>query len=269
MPNEREDMNGTTLSLEELESRSSATEAAPEPKASDVKITAADVPDYLRGKSVGEIVEMVERTQKALRMSEDARLALRNTIEGGGQPQAPAPEQPKQLTRDEIKELMENDPLAAFEYMQNNLVRSLDDHLNVRLQPVVQGTLGTYERSAREKYSTEFELFGDQIEAAKKMVDPRVLATEQGWKDIISFVRGQDDNLDKLIQHRSGRNPSNARAEQISNSGFSSARTGAVTRTSEPTGGDFGLDETQKEIARELYPELTPEKAYIEYKRWS
>lgn len=266
MPQENE-MGGGVLNLEELEQRSKPTPETPAPtKLADIKLDASDVPDALRGKSLTDVLDQLERTRQALRMSEDARLALRNSAESGNERQ-PEPVAEPELTRDQIKELMAEDPLAAYEYMQQRMVRSLDDHLNVRLQPLVTGTVGAVEQQVRAKYADEFELFADQIEQAKKMVHPSVLATAKGWEDLVSYVRGQPGNFDVLVQRRTARPPADARRDQAENAGFTANRT--TTRTTvQPTGGDAGLDETQKEIARELFPDKSPEQAYIEYKRW-
>lgn len=265
---------GTTVTLDEMEQQAGKKEETPPPKpnASEVKLDFEGIPDALKGKGLTEIMETLERTQKALRMSEDARLALRRSIETGES--APVrtveevPESQKPLTREQLKELITEDPLAAYDYMQNNMIAALDDHLNTRFEPLVRGNAGTMEAQAREKYKAEFELFGDQIEAAKKQVDPRILMTANGWDDIVSYIRGRPQNFETLLTHRSKPTAEAARTKQQEDVGFTASR---GSNNPPATGGNkVELDETQKEIARELFPNAkTPEEAYDLYKKWS
>jgi hypothetical protein len=132
----------------------------------------------------------------------------------------------------------------------------------------LEGAAGTAEAAARAKYTAEFELFGDQIREVAKQVDPRILSTAKGWKDVVAYVRGQDDNVDKLIEFKSnGGKPSRevARSEQIVDTGF----TARPARGSSGPVNTHGLDEVQRKIAETQNPHLPPEKAYAEYKKWS
>lgn len=274
-------MESNTVTLEEMEQVAAVKEEAPapKPKASETKLDFEDLPDALRGRTAADLASELERMQKALRMSEDARLALSRSAEAGER--APvtreAPEaQP--LTREQLKELIAEDPLAAYDYMQNNMIAALDDHLNKRFTPLVSGTINTMESQAKQKYSAEFELFGDQIEAAKKQVDPRILSTAQGWDDMIAYIRGLPSNFEALVEHRTRPKAEEARERQRQDVGYAASRSSAPARTASPgAGGASDLDETQKEIARELYMGAkdvngrtitTPEQAYAEYKRW-
>lgn len=258
-------MDGNSVTLEDMEQASKEAEAPAAPvKASDVKLDFTDLPDGLKGKQLTDVLADLENTRKALKLSEDARLALARS---GERPPVAEEQQPvKRLSRDELKELMQEDPLAAYEYMQSTIVATLDDHLSNRFDPLVSGTIAAVERGAREKYKAEFELFGEQITEAKKRVDPRILATDEGWDDVMAYIRGRPGNFEKIIEHRSKSNATAAREEQASNTGFSASR--SSVREAPSSGGDFGLDDVQKEIARNLHPNLSPEKAYAEYKKW-
>lgn len=238
------------VTLDELEALGSEESAAAPSKAADLKLEADDLPDFAKGKTAADLVDQVNKLQQALRISEDSRLALRGAVESRPEPRAEEPEKPVALTREQLQELAKEDPLAAMEYMSQQLVSNLDNHLNTRFKPLVDGNIAASERNAMEKYKDEFELFKDQIDAVKKQVHPQILTTTKGWDDLMSYVRGQPVNFEKLVERKAGsqaRTRESARQEQIADSGFTPRE---VARAPKVPQDNAGLDETELEICK-------------------
>ncbi len=261
------------VTIDEMEQASKAAEPAAKPTdLSSIRFDDSSVPEHLKGKTAAELVQMVERTRESLRLSEDARQALVNSAGRVGDPREERREEPvdesDSITRDQLAELFKDDPMKAMEIYEKRLLKNLGGHLNERFQPLVKGSIAQQQNQARSKYATEFELFADQINEVAEQVDPSVLTTAKGWEDIVSYVRGQPQNFEKLISRAAngGRTASDARREQIEDIGFSTGR----SPRQEATSIDFmGLDEVQRKIAENQFPDLSPQKAYAEYKKWA
>lgn len=242
----------SSVTLEEMEeaSRNSETESKAT-KPGEVKLEGDSVPEKYRGKTLDDILRENADLERNARLAAAEREAFRAAAESGRQAPPPPPreEEPKELTREELAQMYQEDPLAAIEAMQNQAFRKAEKHLNVRLGQLESGTISAAESWARDTYKEEFELFGNQI---KQFVDnlpnKSVFTSKQGWKDAIAYIRGQDDNMAKLIDHKSsgGRTSKTAREEQDQESGFSggsSARSKGGRRT-------VRLNEDQKEAAK-------------------
>lgn len=239
--------------LEEFE-QATAVPAAPQ-SAADIKLEAADLPDGLRGQTAAELARQLEGLKGALRTSEEARLVLSESLKRGSAPAAPAapaaPSLPSK-TREELAEMMRDDPMQVIDYLSVHLAANMDQHFERRFKPIVEGSSSSMESRYRERYKDEFELFKDDIAAVKAQVNPAVLSTETGWDDIISYVRGRPGNFEKLVEKRTQSTvaaPSLelVRSEQRRDTGF----TPAATRSSVVTDGaknEYGLDKIQMEI---------------------
>lgn len=256
----------TEVTMEEME----AQVAAPVIKGSDIKLDASDLPDFAKGKTAADLAEEVSRARQALKISEDARLALSESVrnrDAAPAPVAPLPTNtgPKELTREELKELMQEDPMQVMDYMATHMTHRLGTHLDSRFAPIVQSTIGSAEAQAKAKYKDEFELFGSQIAQLKTKVNPQILGTSQGWDEMIAYVRGLPENFDKLIERRTSRPAPEARAEQVRDVGFT-PRIVSSTPVPVASGREVktvaDLDATQLEICRTM--NLTPEE-YLKY----
>jgi len=208
--------------------------------------------------------------QEALRISEEARKRVEDLAAAG---RAPAPkkedELPK-LTREQLAELHQRDPLAAIEYMQADADRRLSENLERRLAPLISGGSTTAREAARAKYPDEFELFGGDIE--KMLSDPRVsrdaMSQPQAWEDMIAYVRGRSGNFEKLVEHRASKDKDKAaRDAQAREAASAGAHTRTDVRPPAPASG-VELDAVEKEIAKAIHSNLSEEDAYREYRRY-
>ena len=252
------------VTLEEMEAQLATPPVAP--KAADIKLEASDLPDFAKGKSAGELADLVARSQQALKISEDARLALSETIRTResipSAPPTPLPSGPPALSREQLAELMKDDPMAVMDYMATHLSHQLGSHVENRFRPLVDANINSAEESARQKYKEEFDLFGSQITDLKKQLNPQILSTSKGWDDMMAYIRGQPENFNKLVEKRTAAPKNQAREQQISDIGFT-PREVVKTPTPESTGTTDGeLDSTQMEICKVMG--LSPE----EYKKW-
>lgn len=218
----------------------------------EVETPTPEPKDDAPASSQQELLDRAERLSEALRISERARMEMMQH----GSPAPKPEEQPKELTREELAELMREDPLAALDYIDQKQRRDLEAHLSQRLAPLASGALSTMENAAKQKYATEFELFGDQIEELKKQVDPQILANPETWDQMVSYVRGLPQNFDTILEHRM---KAQARQAVDRESGFTPRGNSRPAKVSSPT----QLDATTLEICKTLG--ITPE----EYIKWS
>lgn len=270
MPDTKESPGATHVDIDEYE-RSNAAPAAP-PKASEFKVDGDDIPEEFRGKTATEIARQAAAFQSALRISEDARGAMRASMESRQPTPAAAPvvEEEKIPTREEIKALYDEDPIAAIEKMQEIAVRATEKNLNVRLGAMSASTASLAENWAREEFADEFKLFGEEIKTfVSKIPDKTPLATKEGWENMISYIRGMRGNFEKLIDFRTkgpGRTSTEARIEQEAAAGFSG--TNGSARTPVPAKGPSTItDEVEKDIVKEFIA-LGTFKDEAEYHKW-
>lgn len=268
---------GTSMTMQEIEESIGAEEKPPV----DLTKLMADgdtVPEAYRGKSVDEIIKIAEsaRTQmnESTRAAQEAREAAQRAEQLGRTAPPPPPEAPKDLTREQLKELYEEDPIAALEVMEQQALRRVERHVDQRLEPLTAGTVNAAENWARQEYPDEFALFGDKI---KGMVDSipnkSVFSTKKGWEDAVAYIRGQAGNFEKLIEHRQTKNNSeelgNARERERQNAGFTGRTTVASTRrdTSSSTRQDADMGDEERQIAQRFINDGTF-KDMNEYRRW-
>lgn len=250
----------TSVTLDEFDEQQNATKT---PNATELKLEAEGLPDDMRGKTADDVAKQVEGLKNALKVSEENRLLLRKQLESTPSPSTtpaapPPPEQPKEKTREEIAEMFQSDPLAAIEYAQEQSARKLLSHIETRFGSVVSAQAQSAETQAREKYKDEFALFPDDI---KKFMDgipnKQAFQNPAAWDDMIAYIRGV--NFDKFMEFKT-KPKEKAREAEIENVGFSG--TTRSERREIPSGKLTQLDETQKEICRNLN---ISEEDYIKY----
>ncbi len=231
-----------------------------------------DIPEEFRGKTAAEVAKIAAQRTEALRTSESARLAALEAQRSAPAPvvvnQPAAPAAPAEMTQEEFDALYETDPKAALKIMKEQTEDQITRNVLARIMPLQSGMTASAEAAARAQFSTEFELFGDQI---KQIVDTvpnkQFLASPKGWADIISYIRGQPENFEKLVAHKNKGSEEAARTAarqaQIESAGFSSRA--PVAPPSARMGNDptfFGLDDTERKVADNLG------MSYKEYAHW-
>ena len=250
-----------SMTLEEMEQEV----ASPVPGVTSTKLDGDDVPEQFRGKTAQEVIEQAQKLSQALQLSEAERLrALQNpapvaTPVPVGQP---TPEY-RPLTKEQLEELYQENPLKAFEAMQNDALLRADHHFNQRFGRLEGSLAQTQEGWARGEFKEEFEVLGPQIqEALAKVTDKRVLNDKESWKDLISYIRGQPGNFEKIWEYKSGamRDSATARAEQQADIGFQPR---VQTRSAGPS-APVVLDATSRRVM-EVLGTFKDEKEYIKW----
>lgn len=232
----RESLFGQSVSLEDMEQ---GEEKPGEKKGGETVAEGDDIPEEYRGKSLKEIIAIANTARDGIKTATSAAEAARAAAELAGQRiAAPAPtqqEEPKELTREEIKALYEEDPLKAIEVIEEQAARRVERHIENRLAPLQAGTMGAAENWARQEFGDEFELFEKDIKALVANVPNKaVFTTKEGWQDAIAYVRGKAGNFEKLVEHRNGKADREAaaasRGRQRDSVGFSGRSTNAGNR---------------------------------------
>lgn len=214
-----------------------------------------------------------ERLKEAFRNSESIRQALEMA---GRQPvqqvapqpvQAPTP-QPVQLTREQLATLFQEDPLAAVDYMNQAAIAKVGGHFAARLDALSGNTVAVQQQAAKQRYATEFELFGKEIEQyVNGLADKTVLGRSEGWDQLIGFVRGQPGNIEKFVERevsrRTGGAALHARNEQIAQVGFA-----ATSRPAVGGGSQDGGVETHGLTAEQMRAADATGVSYKDYKAW-
>ena len=252
------------------------------PNVLELPLEGDSVPEEFRGKKFGDVLGMFSNLKNALKTSEEARTQALATTQllaerqAPAQVQAPAPQPSGSLadrepTDAEWKEMYENDPFAyqqkRFEIIEKRIAKGVD----ARLQPSTLTAAESSKQMARGKYPEAFEVLGKEIdefvEQAFPSADARsTLAAPGAWERVVQYVQGA--NLDKIISHRRSKEAATASAARQEAERKFAAPVANGGRPAAPRGGKLtpaSLDETSKEIARNLMPELPPQKAYEEY----
>lgn len=265
--NEQEGSDGTQVTMDQMEAsiEKEKVEAA-KPDLSTIKLEIEGLPDALKGKSVLEVVEHTKRLEDALKLSEKARAEAAEgprTVYVERQPEQQMQQGPVKLTREQVKELYDNDPLSAFEYMQGQSAAMIQANIEARTGPLRNGIATAAEAQAKQRYADDFQLLGKEInDIVNKLPDKGALAMPGAWDDIVNYVRGQ--NIDKVIEFRTNRKDT-ADREAAQRIAQQAAPLGslAAQRSPSPVAVTGVLDPTRKEIAKVLG--LTED----EYIKWS
>lgn len=248
----------------------------------DQELQGDAVPEDLRGKKVSDILGSISHLREALKLSESSRMQAQQTAqllaEQRAQPTAPpAPAGPptvQERTAEQWKELHDSDPFKYQEERFAALERRLAQGMDARVAPVTSTAASVAEQQARAQFPEEFEALGKEIKDFVQIQlggDMQQMALPGAWERVVKYVRGE--NFDKMVEFRTTkRNTSDAAARQAAAQNnappaFSPARPPAPR----PNGGGSGkitpatMDDTHKEIARTLMPNVPKEKAYELY----
>lgn len=256
---------------------------APAATAADLKLEGDAIPEQYRGKSVADVLKMVEATTGALRISEEAR----KTAEASREPVtrevirevAPAAVVDERLTKEQLATLFESDPISAVGYMTDIAAKDATRQVEARLAPLAIGAANNAEAAAKAQFKDEFELFGPEIKEmtaliAKNPGGKEYLGTPAAWEQAISYVRGKTENLEKLIAHRVAKTSTAAaeaaRIAQEGRTGYSPTPTRGSADAGKVVGSipdSAGLDETQRKIA-DTFIAQGVFKSYAEYAKW-
>lgn len=267
---------GTSMTMEEIEAESGGEEVV-KPDLSKVMADGDDVPEAYRGKSVSDIIRIAETARTTMNESvtaaRTAAEAARDAAAAiGSRQEAPPPPKPD-LTREEIKALYDEDPMAALDVIQQQAERRIAQHVEDRIAPLTSGTMGAAENWAKQEFPDEFALFGDKIQ---QMIDSvpnkQIFSGKKGWEDAISYVRGQKGNFEKLMDHRNNKVDSNeaatARERERGSAGFTGRSTTTARQREAARSADSGdMSEQEKSIANRFIDDGTF-KDMAEYRRW-
>src|SRR5437868_5478087 len=141
-----------SATLEEFEQAIAAPAASP--KASDFKLEGDEIPEEFRGKTAAEVVAQAKAAMSALRTSEEARVTMKTAMEtrqpAPAAPAAPVVEEPE-MTREQLKELYDTDPLAAMEKFTEIAEKRATKNFNVRLGQMETSGASVAEDWARQE----------------------------------------------------------------------------------------------------------------------
>ncbi len=222
----------------------------PPPDLNTIKIDGEKVPEQYRGKSAAELIALTEGLQSALKISEQSRLQNGNNA-------APVTTTPTSnapvYNRDAIKQMVEDgDTVGAMENMLAYANAVVQQQLDARLAPLSTAAGAGVEYQAKQQYKEEFDLFGDQINQLARQAGSANMSAPGAWDQLISFVRGQPQNFDKLVAHRT--NASRIAAAQSDlppNLNDGSRRSAPNTRSAgKPTKQELASDPVVQDILR-------------------
>ena len=223
-----------------------------------------DLPDELKGKTAAELLQHTIALSNAVKTSEaarkdqaaqmtemTARLAAHQVAPAAVVPQE-VPEE-KELTLDEYEKLYEDSPLKAMVAMTSAAEKRLAKNLDARMVPLTMGSADTAEANARQTYKVEFELFKPDIDAIiSRLPSKASLSSAKAWDDLISYVRGQPGNMEKLFERRdaSTRAEAEKKAQEAEAAAAGVSLSGGERPPAAVPAGQ--LDPTEKEIAKGL-----------------
>lgn len=268
---------GSSVTMEEMEAEL-AGEGKPPANLDETKAEGDEVPEAYRGKTVNQIIQIAEAARgqmnesvKAATDAAAAATAAAASVTAGSRREEPiAP--PKEMTREELKALYDEDPLKAIEVIENQAMRRVEAHVEARIAPLTAGTMGSAENWAKQEYADEFELFGDKIQGMIDSIpNKQIFSTKKGWEDAIAYVRGQKGNFEKLVDHRSNKQSGNeaasARERQRESTGFTGRSTTSSNRSSSSTKDTGDMSDAERHIAQSFIDNGTF-KDMNEYKKW-
>lgn len=265
---------GESVSIDDVELMSDDVAPAAKPfNPADVKLEGDNVPENLRGKSLADVIEQSARIAEALRISEDARLALARSTE----PRTVvverdrAPAGPTELTEDQLNTLFQENPAAAAAYVTDRTERRMAAHFEQRFGSMASAGIGNARALAEKAYPLEFAIFKNDIDQiVGQMTDKSALGSVDGWGKLVSYVRGQDGNIDKFVEAKAGSRRDEARDRERESAGFVAAGNTARDPNPPKPVATSDLDDTQKRIARNMFTDAkTDDEAYKLYKKWS
>ncbi len=254
---------GSSVTMDEIGEHLAATTAdAASTDLAAIKLEGDNVPAELRGKTVAELLRDREVLSQSVQIANNARLAAEAAAKAGATATPPAapplPPALPRLTKEQLAEKFETDPIEAVAYMQEIAIQDASQQFERRFGSLTHSAATTAEAEARKLYPDEFALFGDEIKTITNGVpDKNILANPEGWKLIVSTVRGKPDNFEKIIEVRA-KKAAEAAARAAYDGQDGAAGTSFSTSTVRPISsapsaggdqGDFGLAADEKHVA--------------------
>lgn len=234
------------VTLDEMEQNAKDAEAA-------AQAAAKKAEDEAKAKAAATEDPKVTGLREALRLSEESRQRMERSLAESrtATPPPPAPREEKELTKEELAELHQKDPLAAIEYMQARAIKTVEQNLTQRLQPLVHGNASTLEDQMRSKYPDEFAVFGPEIKEFVSKADKSTFSVAGNWEDMIAWMRGK--NFDKLVEHKAAKKREKETADaQAAQAAAAGAHVGSSVRTPTSVSTSGAFDDTTKAIIKEL-----------------
>ena len=264
---EADEYGGNSVTFEEMEA------ARNQPAATDfskITLDGDEIPEGLRGKSVSELLQQVSGLQKAVQISESARLALQNSQEAltaarsapAPAPQ-PAPTPEPELTDEQLDALYQESPRKYHDYLSAQQEKRILGKIQGVIGPVLGSSADLVIRDPQNRYPDEFASIGTEIQNfVSSMPDKSTLANPGAMDDLVAYMRGK--HITKYLAHIQAKNGGGLEEARES---LRRETPPELSRTSTPiarTNGGKGkiqLDETAREVARAMG--LTDEQ-YIE-----
>jgi hypothetical protein len=209
----------------------------------------------------------VKALEEALRISEAARQRAAELA----RPPAPEKAEEKELSDEELQSLWDKSPMAAIAHMLDKRQKVLEANFEQRFGTLTRSGAATARESAERRYPDEFRILGKEIDAFIATVPnaEQRLSSSKDWDDLIAYIRGQPTNFDKIVKDRDEKRQREAtEAAQAREREVAGAHTVSQIRSPAPAGG-VALDDTAKEIARTMFPNMLPDEAYAEYSKWA
>ena len=229
---------------------------------SKVTLDGEDIPEAFRGKSVSDLVTTISRLGDALKVSEDARVALKTSSEALAEarrappPAAPppAPQPDPELNDEQLQALYDESPRKYQDYLAQQSERRMTRMMQGYLAPVVGNSADMALREARQRFPEEFVAFGKDIEKfVSEMPDKNILATPGAVDQMMDYMRGK--NWKAFQDHIAAKQNGSLREAQHQLSAQTPAdfsRSPAPAPVPRSGGGarrPVQLDDTMKEIA--------------------
>lgn len=227
---------------------------------SKITLDGDEIPENLRGKSVADLIETQKRLAEGLRISEESRLALKNSQEaleatrrGPAPAPAPAPVPEPELNDEQLQALFDESPRKYQDYLHAQSEKRIARQLQAQLAPVVGNTTEMVVRDARNRYPDEFAAFGKEMQDfISQMPNKDALAAPGAVDELVDWMRGKHwKKFQERLASKNGGGLEDARDELRSQTPQGFER----QPQAKPKNGGRGpiqLDDTMKEIARAL-----------------
>lgn len=220
----------------------------------------------------------IERLEASLRLSEESR--IRAIAEGAARgavpapvPESKAPEGPKDLTAEELQNLMQEDPTKALMLGMEQTRRKVTQEVEQRMAPMVNSGYDAQASMAKQKFASDFDVIGPEIDAFIKTMPiaqrNAALGNQEGWETMVNYLRGQ--HIDKIVSARITKEidqrMNSARGDQISSAPVP-IDSGVRTPPPQSSGG-IVFDSTTIEIMKNILNTDDTPKARAEWVKWS
>lgn len=241
-----------------LDDIGSMNETPTAPDYSKVTLEGDEIPEELRGKSLSDALKELSGLKNALKISEDARIALKNSQEAletrqqtpsPTPPPSPAPE--PELTEDQLKELFESDPFKFHQYQAQQLEKRLLGTVQRSVQPVVGSAADFAIRESRSRFPDEWKAFGKEIETMiSQLPDRSALANPGAMDQLMNYARGTHwQKFQEYLNSKNGGTLDEARDSLARETPQDFSRAPKQPSSPTPSRRQIQLDDVQKQIA--------------------